>query len=174
MEGSIEVRPRVILAGLSFYGNPFARSAGWTEGNEIGALWSRFMRMREDAQQELPAAVEPDFMYELHIPDAQTGETGEYEVFIGYRIEEVALLPLGLLAKVVPEATFARFTVTGNAIVETDTYSGMYSWIAGNNLEPAAEWMYNRYNDRFKGMDRLEESAIDVFIPVRDQGDADG
>ncbi len=33
------------LAGISFYGDPFATSAGWTHENEIGQLWDRFIKI---------------------------------------------------------------------------------------------------------------------------------
>ena len=36
-------RSKIFLIGCSFYGDPFTGSAGWTEENEIGRLWNRFM-----------------------------------------------------------------------------------------------------------------------------------
>jgi hypothetical protein len=54
MEGRIEDRPLTILAGLSFFGDPFAQSAGWTEENEIGRLWTRFMRLRDENAAVFP------------------------------------------------------------------------------------------------------------------------
>ena len=38
----------MLLVGLSFFGDPFKSSAGWTEENEIGRLWVRFMAFLED------------------------------------------------------------------------------------------------------------------------------
>ena len=42
MEPRIVESERIILVGFSFFGDPFALSAGWTEENEIGRLWQRF------------------------------------------------------------------------------------------------------------------------------------
>ena len=38
----IEAGPMTFV-GFSFFGDPFQLSGGWTEENEIGRLWSRFM-----------------------------------------------------------------------------------------------------------------------------------
>ena len=43
MEPKIVERERITLVGLSFFGDPFREKGGWTEQNEIGRLWSRFM-----------------------------------------------------------------------------------------------------------------------------------
>lgn len=47
MDTKIVERKLTILAGISFYGDPFSQSGGWTEENEIGRLWSRFMSLYE-------------------------------------------------------------------------------------------------------------------------------
>jgi len=42
---------RIVLAGFSFFGDPFAETGYWTEENEIGRLWNRFFRyhaLRQD------------------------------------------------------------------------------------------------------------------------------
>ena len=173
MDGKLEHRSRAIVAGLSFYGNPFAQSAGWTEENEIGRLWGRFMRLREDDPGGFPPPAEPNVMFELHLPDSRTAETGEYEVFIGYPVAGAGDLPLALAAKVIPAGRFVRFTLVGAAITDKDSYQEMYDWIGSNDLEPLSDWAINIYDVRFKGMERIAESELDVCVPVRDPQDAD-
>jgi predicted transcriptional regulator YdeE len=173
VEGKIEDRSQTLLAGLSFFGNPFAQSAGWTEENEIGRLWARFMQLRADSPESFPPPLAEGEMYELHLPDPRTNQTGEYEVFIGYPVGDAAGVPLPLVTKTVPAARFARFTLAGPSIVESDSYQQMYDWISVNGLAPLADWMFNLYDSRFKSMDRLEESELDVCIPVHDARDAD-
>lgn len=167
MESRIESRPATVLVGLSFYGDPFSQSAGWTEENEIGVLWTRFMKRREESRDSFPPFLGPEELYELHIPDPGTAETGQYEVFIGYAIAYPLQAPPELLVKVLPPSTYARFTLTGDAIVDRDSYVDMYAWIESEGLTPAHEWMFNLYDSRFKSLTRLGESELDVCIPVR-------
>ena len=42
MEPTIIERDKIILVGFSFFGDPF-QAGEWTEENEIGRLWNRFM-----------------------------------------------------------------------------------------------------------------------------------
>lgn len=172
MKGWIEDRNRTIVAGVSFYGNPFVKSAGWTEENEIGRLWDRFMRLHQTGHESFPPPLEPDVMFELHLPDSGTEETGEYEVFVGYPVADASALPLVLSAKILPAGRFARFTLVGSAITDGDSYRDMYEWIGSRDLVPESDWAINVYDSRFLGMERIEQSEIDVCIPVRDAQDA--
>jgi len=43
MEPTMIEKRQMILLGFSFFGDPFKISGGWTEENEIGRLWKRFM-----------------------------------------------------------------------------------------------------------------------------------
>ena len=47
--------PQRYLAGFSFFGNPFEQHSGWTEENEIGRLWVRYMAYLHQ-QQDSSAA----------------------------------------------------------------------------------------------------------------------
>ena len=167
-----------LLAGLAFYGDPFSRNAGWTEENEIGRLWSRFMRYREERPDEFPAVSSfrhPGMsgptgeipMLEVHIYDTRTEETGHYEIFVGYPVDAVGNLPAVLSFKHLFSAKTAWFTLSGKAMENDDSYAAMEAWIGANGFVRDGGWTCNVYDGRFKGIDRLDESVIDVCIPVR-------
>ncbi len=42
-------KDQIILVGFSFFGDPFKFSGGWSEENEIGRLWKRFMAYLQEA-----------------------------------------------------------------------------------------------------------------------------
>ena len=94
MELQVVQLEKVILAGISFYGDPFRGSAAWTEENEIGRLWKRFGTYCKEKKEEIPPSIDRDKGYELHIWDEHTMETGFYEVFIGYPVETVSRIPV--------------------------------------------------------------------------------
>ena len=41
MDPKIIEKATILLAGFSFYGNPFDTKDPWTEENEIGKVWQR-------------------------------------------------------------------------------------------------------------------------------------
>lgn len=167
MEGRIEYGEQTILAGISFFGDPFSESGGWTEENEIGRLWKRFMTLSGTYRESMPPLDDVQSMYEIHAWDAQTAETGHYEVFVGYPVVDVLGIPITMLAKVLPASRFAVFTLEGEAIHDQDNYVQMDVWIEEHGCQRGASWMYNLYDDRYKGIDRMSESIIDVYLPIK-------
>lgn len=158
--------PSQILAGISFFGDPFRVNATWTEDNEIGRLWQRFINMMQAPIAGLPVPKEEGILYEIHIYHPETLERGEYEVFVGMEIETAHPVPPVLSLKVFPPRMYAVFTLCGQEIV-SDWYAQMTAEIEAAGYVQDGEYSVQRYDSRFKGMDRLEESELDIYIPVR-------
>ena len=76
MKPQLVDRDQIILVGFSFFGDPFKFSGGWTEENEIGRLWVRFMAYWEQHGSEVRHLVDPDVMYEVHVEHPETAQTG--------------------------------------------------------------------------------------------------
>ncbi len=174
MEVQIEQTPALNLLGLSFFGDPFSASAGWTEENEIGRLWERYMRFYGEHAGELPPPLLPDLMFEAHISHPQTEATGHYEVFVGYAIDlapgdvgAIPRVPAPALIKLLPATRTACFTVSGVEITDESKYAEMDQWISTQRLRRSATWIYNRYDSRYKGIDNLSESTLVMCIPVK-------
>ena len=106
MEPKIVERDQMILVGHSFYGDPFAESAGWTEENEIGRLWNRFMTYAAEQRDAIQHVVGKDVAYEVHVETPETSSKGFREVFVGVEVEHLASVPVDLLVKVLPAATY--------------------------------------------------------------------
>ena len=62
MEPKIVDSDRMLLLGLDFFGDPFQSSSGWTEENEIGRLWQRFMAFLTRAGQPIRHVKESDLL----------------------------------------------------------------------------------------------------------------
>jgi AraC family transcriptional regulator len=166
------MEPRLIdagamtLVGLSFFGDPFRFHGGWTEENEIGRLWARFIAYLDRQKPEICHLVEPTVMYEVHIEHAETQQTGEYEVFVGLEVERLEKTPVELVAKVLPPTTYAIFTLRGPEIA-SDWNQVMSDWISQSGYRRAHNYGFQRYDDRFKGTENLEESVLEAYVPVR-------
>ena len=156
---------QIVLAGFSFFGDPFTLSAEWTEENEIGCLWQRFMAFMAKSGQEQKCFVNPGIAYEVWIEHADTAAKGYVEVFVGMEIEAPEEVPVELLIKVLPSATYAVFCLQGQEIT-SDWHRAVQEWMVANEYENAFPYSFQLYDQRFKGMDNIEESILDAYIPV--------
>jgi len=167
MEPAIVERRQMTLLGFSFFGDPFASSGGWTEENEIGRLWKRFMAYFVNHRHRIKHVVADDVMYEVCVEHEETARTGEFEVFVGLEVERLEDVPVELSVKILPPTTYAVFTLRGQQIV-SDWHKLIYDeWMSGSGYRKAYAYDVQRYDERFKGVQRIEESILDVCVPVR-------
>ena len=170
MEVKIVKKDRMLLAGFSFFGDPFKSSAGWTEENEIGRLWVRFMAFLVNQGACIQHIKEHEVSYEVHIEHAETQEKGEYEVFTGVEVEQLQDVPVELLVKVLPPTAYAVFTLEGEEITSDWHQMIQRDWLPESGYRIAYDYAIERYDQRFKGLDKIAESVMDVYIPVAGAG----
>jgi AraC family transcriptional regulator len=162
------------LAGMSYYGS--LTGEGWSRENPIGQLWERFNRFFDQnpsfAQQQ---AVKPGIGYEISIwNEEELQESKCFYVFVGVEVQQLDDMPLELVGKVLPASSYAHLTPQGREITtwERTFYD---EWLPGSGYQLATYGDYHcqiqAYEEgRFKGLgDLLEESEIDVFIPVENR-----
>ncbi len=166
MQTEIIHKDRIYLAGLSFFGDPFDTSNPWTEENQIGRLWQRFMDYLSSHAAALGDHFIPGASYELHLYGPETEETGQFEVFVGMAMDDLAHLPLGLVGRALPAVTYAVFTLKGRAIVE-DWDRDIAAWLDENGYEEAYLYNFQYYDSRFLGLGRVDDSALDVYVPIK-------
>ncbi len=166
METRIVESDRIVLVGFSFFGDPFAASGGWTEENEIGRLWSRFIAYIEQHGERIQL-VDAMVGYEVHIEHPETAAKGHYEVFVGAKVAQLQDVPVQLLVKVLPPTRYAVFTLVGEEIT-ADWSKHIYAeWMPAAGYQKAHPFMFELYDERFKGIDHLDESIIDIYVPVK-------
>ena len=154
----------MLLGGMSFYGDPFSRKGGWDTENEIGKTWDRLSALIA-ANPERPYSCRKEVMYEIHIYGEETASKGYFEVFVG---EEVTgePLPVALSLKRLPEADYLKITLSGQEI------TGDWWQTLDTDILPAFHakrhlpYIIQAYDSRFKGMDQLEGSVMDAYVPV--------
>jgi len=166
MNARIIDKPKIVLYGLSFYGDPFSQHDFWTEENEIGQLWNRFMKLYSEKKNEILHIKSEEHMYEIHLENEETHEKGIYEVFVGLELDTIEKVPLEGLIKILPESTYAVFTLKGKKITSDWGQEIFQKWFPGSGYGRSYLYGINLYDKRFKGMDKLEESELDVYIPI--------
>jgi predicted transcriptional regulator YdeE len=155
---------------MSFYGDPFGTASAWDEENEIGALWKRFMAFMAARPGAIPGrAGDSGPWYEVHVKGPEAARTGRFEVFVGVEAVSAASLsglPPLLSAKSLPEAEQAVLTLKGEEI-SADWEAELYRIIIpGMGREADESICVDVYDERFKGMDRLSESELEIWIPL--------
>jgi predicted transcriptional regulator YdeE len=178
MEPKIITHDQLNLVGFSFYGDPFRLSPGWTEENEIGRLWARFMAYVQQHREELKALiVNPGIAYEIHIYNEDTMATGLFEVFIGAELAHAELAhpqltetphpPIDTVIKVLPATQYAVFTLHGEEIVGDWPLAIYQEWLPNSAYESAHNFHIQFHDGSFKGFDHLDESSLDVYVPIK-------
>ena len=165
METQITTLKELYLAGMSFYGDPFSTHGAWTGENEIGRVWTRFMGYLNENTDKVQAITHPDVLYEIHIFNDETITKGLFEVFVGAHLKSLEGVPLELLIKSLPASQYAVFTLKGEEI-STDWYSAAEKWIEEEGYQRCHPYIIQYYDERFKGVDQIEESILDVYIPI--------
>lgn len=166
MEPRMVDKDSMILLGFSFFGDPFMMSGGWTEENEIGRLWKRFMAFFFNHQSEIKHVVSAKVMYEMHILHEETKSTGEIEVFTGLEVARLEDVPVEMLVKILPPSTYAIFTLYGKEI-NSDWQKMLQGWMQETGYSSGGNYGLQCYDERFKGVDKMDESILEIMVPVK-------
>jgi predicted transcriptional regulator YdeE len=85
---------------------------------------------------------------------------------MGVEVEHLEDVPVETLIKILPPATYAMVTVSGEQIA-SDWSQLLCEWMAEAGYESASNYGMQYYDERFKGVDKLDESEIDVYVPIK-------
>lgn len=167
MNPKIIAETQIILNGMSFYGDPFDTHSGWDEDNHIGLLWKRFMTYLAQNPASTQAFCNDLYCYEVHISHIETNARGVFEIFVGMEADAAKIdrIPVELSVKVLPLTAYAVFTFTGQEIV-TDWEKTLKEWLDSSGYSSPYSYNFQRYDERFKGLDNLVDSTLEVFLPV--------
>ena len=167
MEPTIIEKDRTILVGFSFFGDPFQMSGEWTEENEIGRLWNRLMIYMAGHGDRIKHVRHNEVFYEVHVVHEETALKGNYEVFAGLEVEKLEDVPIEVVVKILPPTKYAVFTLKGKQIT-SDWPKMIYDeWMPGSGYQEAYKYQFQLLDRRFKGVQNLEESVLDVYVPVK-------
>ena len=165
MEPLITQKSEMKLVGMSFYGDPFDASDAWTEENQIGRLWQRFMAYFHQNMSAIKHIAKENAMHEVHIYHPETTQKGLFEIFVGVEVERLEAVPVELLVKILPASEYGVFTLTGDQIA-SDWEKEIEGWLARSSYQRNHAFSYQYYDERFKGVENIGESILDVYIPV--------
>jgi AraC family transcriptional regulator len=82
-------------------------------------------------------------------------------------VTELGDMPVQLLVKVLPSTRYAVFTLRGEQIASDWPRMIYDEWLPGSGYESAHDYLIELYDQRFKGLENLAESELDIYVPVR-------
>ena len=167
MDPKIVTEKEWLVVGMSFYGDPFSQASGWSEENEIGLLWNRFIAFHSQNATAIKHIMDTSALLEIHIETEDTAEKGIFEVFIGARVEKLENVPIECAVKVLPATQYAVFTLKGKEITSDWSKLIYFDWIPSSGYCVPHQYGFQYYDQRFKGLDKIEESTLDVYVPIK-------
>ena len=93
--------------------------------------------------------------------------------FVGVEVAQLKDLPLEVAVKMLPATQYAVFTLKGQEIT-SDWAKMIYEWMPESGYQEAFPFMFQLYDQRFKGLQHLDVSALDAYVPVKQRQDAVG
>ncbi|MCF7920571.1 MAG: GyrI-like domain-containing protein [Candidatus Cloacimonetes bacterium] len=160
-------REQMLLAGFGFYGDPFNGKAGWTEENEIGILWSRFMGLLFKPDSPIAHLKENKEWFEVWIETEESAEKGFFEIFVGTQVSGYEDVPYTMQMKVLPKASYAVVTAHGSSIKSEEPYIEFQKWLKSSGTEQKYKYNFQTYDERFRGIDKIAESELDFYFPIK-------
>jgi len=160
-------RDQMLLAGFGFYGDPFSSKAGWIEENEIGILWSRFMGLLFKPDSPIAHLKENKEWFEVWIETEESNEKGFFEIFVGTGIASLDEVPYTMQIKVLPKTSYVVVTAKGNKIKSEKPYIEFQKWLKSSKYDHVDKFNIQVYDHRFKGIDKIEESELDFYFPIK-------
>ncbi len=154
------------LIGMDFYGDPFTRASAWEEENEIGVLFRRFGDFYRENQGQIKHNLFPEAVFEGHFSTPETLRTGSFDVFVGALVDRLQDIPLSCVARQLPLTAYGVITLSGEEITSDWHKTIKELWPPGPAYALSGNYSLTCYDARFKGMDRIGESKVDVYIPV--------
>jgi len=166
MQAKIISEKKMLLIGMNFYGDPFSNHSFWSEENEIGHLWKRFISFL-DKNPELNNRIKKNVFLEIFLTSEESMSAGLFDVFVGILVDKLEYIPINCVAKQLPATEYAVFTLKGNQI-NSDWQKKIYKqWLPESDYELSFGYNIQYYDQRFKGINSIRESELDILVPVR-------
>ncbi len=166
----IDMEPLTLL-GIDYYG-PIETLRD--EMTPIETLWERFSLFCKNRWYTIEDLIlDESISYEVHIWNQEELEdTKNFMAFIGVEVEELIETPVELVGKILPCGKYAKATLIGKEIEEWEKL--VYKeWLENSDYQVRMFGTYSldyqRYDDKyFKGIENLENSKLEVYIPIED------
>ncbi|MFP4498138.1 MAG: GyrI-like domain-containing protein [Vulcanimicrobiota bacterium] len=136
--------------------------------NTIAQLWGQFFPRMAEIQN----VVNPGVAYGVCEADSdvdieKTTDDTEFTEIACLEVSSFDQIPEGMVTKVIPANTYARFTHRGSLEGLHKTYNYIYhTWLPQSGYQRAGIYDFELYDQRFN-MREPDKSEVDIYLPVK-------
>ncbi|MDQ2713474.1 MAG: GyrI-like domain-containing protein [Chloroflexota bacterium] len=134
------------------------------ETARIPLLWQRFFQ--ENIRENIPHKVQPEPILSVYT-EYESDEHGPFTVLIGCEVSNSEDIPQGLVAKVLPEATYTIFTTQTGPVTSVIGQAWQDIW----QLQPAQLGGTRRYSADFELYDERsrdpQNTTVDIYLALK-------
>jgi len=172
MEYEIVEKEEIKLVGLDYHGSITENKVAFEE--KVEDLWRRlseFCMKRWDSIEN--SVIYPELSYEIQIwNEDELVESGLMSIFVGLEVDDLENIPLKLVGKVLPSSKYISFTLTGEEIKDWEDLI-LQEWLPESDywLRSFEEQIFHVqcfHEEKFKGIENIEDSQLRVLIPVEE------
>lgn len=135
-----------------------------SETAKIPLLWQRFFQ--ENMREKIPNKVPSGPILAVYT-DYESDEHGAYTVIIGCEVSSIEGIPQGMVAKVLPESTYAIFTTQTGPVTTVVGQAWKNIW----QLQPSQLGGTRRFSADFEIYDERsrdpQKTTVDIYLAVR-------
>ncbi len=119
------------------------------------------------------SVIYPELSYEIQIwNEDELVESGLMSIFVGLEVDDLENIPLKLVGKVLPSSKYISFTLTGEEIKDWEDLI-LQEWLPESDywLRSFEEQIFHVqcfHEEKFKGIENIEDSQLRVLIPVEE------
>ncbi|MEF8874206.1 MAG: GyrI-like domain-containing protein [Candidatus Thermoplasmatota archaeon] len=174
MDYELIKKENMYLAGLQYYGT--IEQQDIKIENCIDDLWLRFAKFCRNKWGTIEdKVVDPDLSYEIQIwNEEELKKEGKLSIFVGVEFEDLDEIPLELSGKVLPAGKYISFKLKGEEI-KTWEEDILQDWFPHDDywFRSFGDYLFHVqcfHEEKFKGVENLEESELEVLVPVDEVG----
>jgi predicted transcriptional regulator YdeE len=125
---------------------------------DIPALWSKFMS--EGITGQIPNKID-NSVYCIYT-EYENDHTKPYSVILGCKVENLAIIPSGMIGKSIEEATYNKYIAKGNILQGMVFSEWVRIWDLG--LDRAFTVDFEVYGEKAQD---LENAEVDIYVSTR-------
>jgi predicted transcriptional regulator YdeE len=129
-------------------------------GNDIPALWNKFMN--EGIANQIPNKTDHS-IYCIYT-DYEKDHTKPYTTLIGCKVENLDLIPDGMVGKVFEQATYQRRIAKGN--LSQGLVYNEWTKIWNDDIDRAFTADFEVYGEKAQNP---EDAEVEIFVALREQ-----
>jgi predicted transcriptional regulator YdeE len=131
---------------------------------KLPSLWQRFFQ--ENIQEKIPNKVKPGCILSVYT-DYESNEHGAYTVIIGCEVTSLKEVPHGMVAKVIPESSYALFTTQRGPVTTIISEAWKEIW----QLQPSQLGGSRRFSADFEVYDERslnpQNAEVDIYLAIK-------